>query len=52
MIQQTRFTIKVPIESPTIPRTVGIISPVNREIAPSEIIFLDFVKNFFSPFHN
>ena len=43
-----RFTIKVPIESPTIPRTVGIISPVNREIAPSEIIFLDFVKNFFS----
>jgi len=43
-----RFTIKVPIESPTIPRTVGIISPVNREIAPSEAIFLDFVKNFFS----
>jgi len=43
-----RFTVKVPIESPTIPRTVGIISPVNREIAPSETIFLNFVKNFFS----
>lgn len=43
-----RFTVKVPIKAPTIPRTVGIISPVNREIAPSEIIFLDFVKNFFS----
>ncbi|MFJ6210136.1 LysR family transcriptional regulator [Lysinibacillus sp. NPDC092081] len=43
-----RFTVKVPIKSPTIPRTVGIISPVNREIAPSEKIFLDFVTNFFS----
>lgn len=43
-----RFTIKVPIKSPTIPRTVGIISPINREIAPSEKIFLDFVKDFFS----
>ncbi|MGE7999917.1 LysR family transcriptional regulator [Lysinibacillus sp. NPDC093190] len=43
-----RFTVKVPIKSPAIPRTVGIISPVNREIAPSEKIFLDFVTNFFS----
>ncbi|WP_249650705.1 LysR substrate-binding domain-containing protein, partial [Lysinibacillus sp. D4A3_S15] len=32
-----RLTVKVPIESPSIPRTVGIISPVNREIAPSKI---------------
>ncbi|UPW82590.1 LysR family transcriptional regulator [Lysinibacillus sp. Ag94] len=43
-----RFTVKVPIKAPVIPRTVGIISPVNREIAPSEKIFLDFVTNFFS----
>jgi len=43
-----RFTVKVPIKAPAIPRTVGIISPVNREIAPSEKIFLDFVTNFFS----
>lgn len=43
-----RFTVKVPITSPTIPRTVGIISPINREIAPSEKIFLAFVKDFFS----
>lgn len=42
-----RFTAKVPIASPSINRTVGIISPSNREIAPSEKVFLHFVTNFF-----
>lgn len=43
-----RMTAKVPIINPPIRRTVGIISPINRELAPSEIVFLDFVKNFYS----
>lgn len=43
-----RFTVKVPIDSPSFRRTVGIISPRTRELAPSEQVFLDFVKNFFS----
>lgn len=43
-----RMTVKLPISIPSIRRTVGIISPTTRELAPSEIIFLDFVKSFYS----
>lgn len=43
-----RFTAKVAIETPNIQRTVGVIYPTNRELAPSEQVFLKFVKNFFS----
>lgn len=43
-----RFTVKIPIEIPTIRRTVGIIFPTNRELSPSEQIFLEFVHSFFS----
>ncbi len=43
-----RMTVKMPIINPPIRRTVGIISPVARELASSEIVFLDFVKNFYS----
>ena len=43
-----RMTVKMPILNPPIRRTVGIISPVARELASSEIVFLDFVKNFYS----
>jgi len=43
-----RQTVKLPITSPAITRTVGIISPSNREIAPNEKVFLNFVTNFFS----
>ena len=43
-----RMTVKVPIINPPIRRTVGVISPLNRELAPSEIVFLDIVKNFYS----
>ena len=42
-----RYTAKVPIASPSITRSVGIISPSNREIAPSEQVFLNFVTKFF-----
>ncbi|WP_413363269.1 LysR family transcriptional regulator [Lysinibacillus sp. 3P01SB] len=43
-----RFTVKMPIAIPAIRRTVGVISPTNRELAASEKVFLDFVTNFFS----
>lgn len=43
-----RFTVKIPIALPDIRRTVGIISPLNRDLAPSEQVFLKFVNSFFS----
>lgn len=43
-----RFTVKVPIDGPSFRRTVGIISPRNRDLAPSEQVFLEFVTTFFS----
>lgn len=43
-----RLTVKVPISAPILQRSVGIIAPTNRELAPSELVFLQFVENFFS----
>ena len=42
-----RFTKKIPIETPQLKRTVGIIIPKHRELAPSEKVFYQFVKDFF-----
>lgn len=43
-----RLTVKVPIGMPVIRRTVGVIYPITRDLAPSEQIFLSFVSDFFS----
>jgi len=43
-----RGTVKVPIIEPNVTRTVGIIVPINRELPPSEKLFYDFLKEFFS----
>ncbi|MDQ0228949.1 LysR family transcriptional regulator [Metabacillus malikii] len=43
-----RFTVKIPIELPIVRRTVGIIVSKKRELAPSEKVFYQFVKEFFS----
>ncbi|MED3662366.1 LysR family transcriptional regulator [Ureibacillus terrenus] len=43
-----RLTIKMKIDNPSITRNVGIIYPANRELAPSEQVFLKFVQSFFS----
>ncbi|MCT6925168.1 MULTISPECIES: LysR family transcriptional regulator [Bacillales] len=43
-----RLTVKVPIAMPVIRRTVGVIYPTTRDLAPSEQIFLSFVGDFFS----
>ncbi|NMD69150.1 LysR family transcriptional regulator [Bacillus sp. DNRA2] len=41
------LTVKIPITSPTVKRTVGLIVPKKRELAPSEKVFFDFVKKFY-----
>ncbi|WP_107943147.1 LysR family transcriptional regulator [Metasolibacillus fluoroglycofenilyticus] len=43
-----RLTVKIPIAMPVIRRTVGVIYPTTRDLAPSEQIFLSFVSDFFS----
>ncbi|MEJ9282127.1 MULTISPECIES: LysR family transcriptional regulator [Ureibacillus] len=43
-----RLTIKMKIDNPNITRNVGIIYPTNRELAPSEQVFIKFVQTFFS----
>lgn len=43
-----RMTVKVPIATPNIRRTVGIIAPTSRDLAPSEEVFVKFISNFYS----
>lgn len=43
-----RFTIKLPIETPKAMRTVGVIIPKHRDIAPSEKNFYQFLIQFFN----
>lgn len=43
-----RLTSKLALTEPTFTRNVGVIFPVNRDLAPSEKIFMDFVTDFFS----
>ncbi|MFV8827739.1 LysR family transcriptional regulator [Alkalihalobacterium sp. APHAB7] len=46
--RESRLTTKISISSPEVKRTVGIITPKNRELAPTEKVFYEFVKQFFS----
>lgn len=41
-------TVKIQILDPEVKRTVGLISPRNRELPPSEKLFYDFVRHYFS----
>ncbi|MBP1968533.1 LysR family transcriptional activator of glutamate synthase operon [Virgibacillus natechei] len=43
-----RMTVKIPIDIPEIRRTVGVIKQKNKNLAPSEKVFYDFVIDFFS----
>lgn len=43
-----RRTSKLTLVEPPFTRNVGVIYPINRELAPSEQIFLEFVSHFFS----
>lgn len=42
------YSAKVAIQNPELKRTVGIIIPRNRKLAPSEQVFYEFIKDFFS----
>lgn len=42
------YSAKVAIQNPELKRTVGIIIPKNRKLAPSEQVFYEFIKEFFS----
>jgi LysR family transcriptional regulator, transcription activator of glutamate synthase operon len=46
-VHPPRFTVKIPIDTPRVRRTVGLIIPKKRELAPSEKVFYGFVKDFF-----
>lgn len=43
-----RFTVKVSIETPKAVRTVGVIIPKHRELAPAERNFYQFLIQFFN----
>lgn len=43
-----RFTVKIPIETPKAMRTVGVIIPKHRELAPAERNFYQFLIGFFN----
>lgn len=43
----TDFTVRVSISNPNLNRTVGIITPKDRELTPSESIFRQFACNYF-----
>lgn len=42
-----RSAVKVRISEPQVTRTVGVITPNNRELPPSEKLLYDFLKRFF-----
>ncbi|MCQ6278627.1 LysR family transcriptional regulator [Bacillus sp. EB600] len=43
-----RFTVKIPINSPQVQRTVGVIIPKKRDLAPAEKNFYQFLIQFFN----
>lgn len=42
------LTVKIPIVEPEVTRTVGVIIPNERELLPTEKIFYEFLKDFYS----
>lgn len=43
-----RTTVKVPVVHPSVTRTVGVITPRDRDLLPTEKLFLEFLRKFFS----
>lgn len=41
-------TVKIPIVEPEVTRTVGVIIPSERELLPTEKLFYEFLKDFYS----
>lgn len=43
-----RSTVKIPIIEPDVTRTVGVIIPTERELLPTEMLFYEFLSEFFA----
>ena len=43
-----RETVKVRVTDPKLTRSVGVIIPTDRELLPTEKLFLDFIKEYFT----
>ena len=43
-----RGTVKLPITDPVVTRSVGVITPVTRELPPTERLFYEFLIRYFS----
>ncbi|MBU8907952.1 LysR family transcriptional regulator [Desertibacillus haloalkaliphilus] len=43
-----RSTVKLPISEPEVTRTVGVVTPSERELLPTEKLFYEFLKQFFA----
>lgn len=43
-----RFTVKLPLEDPSVTRAVGVIIPAERELMPTEKLFYEFLKETFA----
>ncbi|WP_440895546.1 LysR family transcriptional regulator [Amphibacillus sp. Q70] len=48
---QSHYTVKIAISSPDLRRSVGIITPKHRKIAPSENVFFQFSQDYFEKNH-
>jgi len=44
----SRSTVKIPIVEPTVTRTVGVITPKERGLLPTEQLFYQFIQDFFT----
>lgn len=42
-----RDTVRMPIPEPQVTRSVGVVTPKKRELAPSEQLFYDFLNDFY-----
>ncbi|TMV48907.1 LysR family transcriptional regulator [Paenibacillus mesophilus] len=43
-----RSTVRIHFQDPQVTRTVGVITPANRELPPTEKLFHDFIKTYFA----
>ncbi|PYI56606.1 LysR family transcriptional regulator [Paenibacillus flagellatus] len=43
-----RSTVKIRFEHPQVSRSVGVITPANRELPPTEKLFHEFMKSYFA----
>lgn len=47
-----RATVKVPVIEPTLKRSIGALIPTERELLPTEKLFYEFIKEFFTRIEN